>query len=151
MNTPLAVRRAASVMARSGPTDHIILIALLIRAGLSKSEAESTTRFVPLAFGREVLKGAGVHFSDTYILDGSELRLQDDPYFADAAFLAPVIAKETGPEVITRVALLSSEFQAINNALNAGSSIEGLVLSPPVMSWPEGVPRITKRKWWPPW
>ncbi len=155
MNLAEAIRRAIPVLVQYGTVDEPILVAWLTRAGLTMIEAEDAVRFIPLAFAREILKGSGVTLSDTYIRmrkDGTqeERPLKNEKFFSGAAFLAPQIITELGSEAFTAIVCLSPEFDAVNQALNAGSAPEDLIASPPVVSWPERAPEPEK-PWWKFW
>lgn len=153
MNIRDAILRAAPVLAQDGHNSE----AGLLRAGLSKEQAHDAIRFIPLAFGREVLTGVGVEFSDTYVrLVGSqqdERALNDEPFFREALALAPVVAAEAGFDVFNAIAMQSSEFQALNSALNAGAQVENLVASPPVVMCDSvaAAPAKQEKPWWKVW
>jgi hypothetical protein len=157
MNVRDAIRRAAPVLAQHGQVDSEFLLAWLLRAGLSKEQAHDAVRFIPLAFGRDVLEGVGVVFSDTYLRiagaesAGEERALNDEPFFREALSLAPLVASEIGFDAFNTVAMQSSEFQAINNALNAGAQVENLVASPPAMMYDATTAAPAKRPWWKLW
>ena len=154
-NIAAAIRLAVPVLAERGTLDRGILMAWLIRAGLSKEQAHDAIRFIPLAFGREILNGLGVVLSDTYVRvrDGQEEErpLAAEPFYRQAAELAPTFAAD----LFNPVAMQSSEFQAVNQALHAGAQPDGLVASAPVIEWerddaaPAAEP--SARPWWKFW
>lgn len=150
MNTRDAIRRAVPVLVQYGH-ESVVLCPWLIRAGLSRSDAEAASRFVPLAFGREVLQGSGVQFSDTYVrVTGGveeERPLAGEPFFAEAQAMASEIERDA----VTTIAMQSSELQAVNAALNGGADLDGLVAGPPVIEWPAHLPAAPPRKWWQVW
>ncbi len=155
MNIRDAILRAAPVLAQYGHADSQ---PWLLRAGLSKEQAHDAIRFMPLAFGRDVLAGIGVDFSDTYIriVDSQqeERALNDEPFYREALALAPVVATEVGFDVFNSLAMQSSEFQALNSALNAGAEVENLVASPPVVmcDYAAAAPAKEEEKpWWKFW
>jgi len=157
MNVRDAIRRAAPVLAQYGQGDPQILLAGLLRAGLSNEQAHDAVRFIPLAFGRDVLDGAGVVFSDTYLRiagpqsAGEERPLNDEPFFREALSLATLVATEIGFDAFNTVAMQSSEFQALNNALNAGAQLENLIASPPAMMYDTAAAAPAKPPWWKFW
>jgi len=156
MNVRSSIQRAAPVLAQYGSIDQGILLAWLIRSGLSRADALNAIRFVPLAFAREILSGSGVAFDDTYIrvrADGSkeEHPLSGEPFFREAAGMASQIMAEVGSDAFTAIICLSSEFDAVNQALNAGASPEYLVASPPLVEWPDLPPAQQQRPWWKFW
>ncbi len=149
MNDADAVLRAAPVLAQYGDGDPVILKAWLLRNGLSHEQAHDAMRFVPLAFAREILNGMGVALEDTYvrIVAGTreERPLANEPFFREAVRMIPHL----DPSVVTTVAMQSSEFQAVNGALNAGADPANLVASPPVIECE--VFETKKRPWWQFW
>lgn len=154
MNVQTAIRRAAPVLAQYGNTDDGILVVWLIRAGLSRADAHKSVRFVPLAFARVIL--GDVPLPDTYIRllpDGSqqEHALRDEEFFTAATALAPQITSELGNDAFTAIVCLSSEFDAVNQALNAGSAPHDLIMSPPVIEWSDALNEPPQRPWWKFW
>ena len=149
MNAAAAIRRAVPLLAEHG-TDDIVRVAL-IRAGLSRAEAAAAVRFVPLALGRAILlEGLGAELPDSYLLvhgDAREERkLADEPFFAETLKLASQLGPAAG-----QVALASSEVQAVNAALNAGSRPEDLVASLPVVMWEDGIDDAPPKPRWKFW
>jgi hypothetical protein len=156
MDVGSAIRRAVPVLVQYGTIDEDIRRAWLIRNGLSRAEAEMAVRFIPLAFAREILAGTGVMLSDTYIrlrADGTqeERALRDEQFFTASAYLASIILKEIGGDAFTAIVCLSSEFDAVNQALNAGSSPHHLIASPPVITWTDALESWKPRPWWKFW
>jgi len=156
MDVGTAIRRAVPVLAQHGTVDEDIRRAWLIRNGLSRAEAEMAVRFIPLAFAREILAGTGVTLSDTYVRmrdDGTqdERALRDEPFYVASAYLASIILKEIGGDAFTAIVCLSSEFDAVNQALNAGSSPHDLIASPPVITWTGELSAWKPRPWWKFW
>jgi hypothetical protein len=149
MNVETAIRRAVPILAERGQTD--IVMVWLIRAGLSREHAHDAMRFIPLAFGREILGGMGVALDDSYVRmsDGTqeERTLADEPFYREAQKLTTAFP----PEVFTAVAMQSSEFQAVNQALNAGAQPDGLVASPPMIEWNRPADAPSSRPWWKFW
>ena len=155
MNVATAIRRAVPILAEHGRTDSGILRSWLLRAGLSSEQAHDAVRFIPLAFGRQILAGMGVELPDSYIrvraVDGrrEERPLAEEPFYREAWKAATTLGSELGGDVFTNVALLSSELQAVNEALNAGASPENLVASAPLIEWNR--PPSSPPPWWKFW
>ncbi len=150
MDIGRSIRRAVPLLAQYGNMDQGILLAWLIRAGMSRQEAHDAMRFVPLAFGRELLKGMGVVLSPAYINMTAGAReeraLDKEPFYRAAMWLASLIAKEDAA-MFSIVATQSSEVQAVNAALNGGADAAGLVASPPVIECT--MPTCaTLKPWW---
>ena len=84
--------------------------------------AERLLVFLPMAFTRRLLPD--VRYPDTVAAPGGRVRLADEPVFAAAA----ARARNADRAEIERVALRCSEFNAINNALEDGADLRGLVI-----------------------
>lgn len=155
MNVATAIRLAVPILAEHGRADSGIVRSSLLRAGLSSEQAHDAIRFVPIAFGRQILAGMGVALPDSYIrvraVDGrrEEKPLAEEPFYREAVKSAPKLGSELGGDVFTTVALLSSELQAVNEALNAGANAEDLVASPPLIEWNR--PPSLPPPWWKFW
>jgi hypothetical protein len=156
MRAANAIRRAVPVLAQYGNSE--IVTVWLLRSGLSKLDAAAAIRFVPLALGRAILlEGLGIALSDSYLLvnDAAGTREEKpfggEPFFTETMKLAPALGAELGIDVVSAVALLSSEVQAVNAALNAGAPAENLVASLPVVQWEEGVDNAPKPPRWKFW
>src|SRR5438067_2433887 len=156
MSAANAIRRAVPILAQYGNAE-IVMVGLL-RGGLSKLDAVAAIRFIPLALGRAILlEGLGIALSDSYLLVNDaagtreEKRLGDEAFFAETMKLAPALRAELGIDAVSAVALLSSEVQAVNEALNAGAQAENLVASLPVIKWEEGVDNAAKPPRWKFW
>jgi hypothetical protein len=95
----------------------------LTAAGVSPWLAERLVVFLPMAYVRRLL--ADVSFSDGLATPGARLALQEEPVYLAALARAQL----AGREEIQRIALRGSEFDAVNNALKAGSQLSNLRLS----------------------
>jgi hypothetical protein len=152
----LILRAIPSFTSRSSLDSAGLRLALSIDADLTHAEAGAVLELVPLAFGRVLLDGMGIVFSDEYVRideNGTERlrrKLGDEPLFREALELAPEVMATSGQDVFTAVAIRSSELQAVNNALNAGADPSGLMMSAPVMVWVEERAE-KKRPWWKVW
>jgi hypothetical protein len=142
----------------------------LTRRGVCPAVAEQAVALIPLAFGRWMI--ARMEMSsppDEAIVmrdDKSQrtIRLEENAIYRDARRLVDeglkygTISKDDFEAIMTR----SSEFQALNTALHAGSKPADLVFSRPVIhashDWSEDEPAIAmpssasappkKKPWW---
>ncbi|HEX6686627.1 MAG TPA: DUF6348 family protein [Candidatus Limnocylindrales bacterium] len=122
---------AAFLAGQEPPSDDDIR-ADLRHGGVEPWLAERLILFLPLAFGRRLLPG--VQLSGDF-LDGP----QPSTLTGDAVFrAASVRAQRANRAEVERIGLRSSEVDAVNNALNAGSRLEDLVLGPAAL--PEPLP-----------
>lgn len=151
-----AVRRAAEVLAANTECDIFGVIAALEWDGFPADTAMDVAAFLPLAAGRAFLEGAGPRFPDFYIRVDDEGRersrrpLLDEPLYRAALALVPVVAAQ-GEAALMAVLVHSAEFQAINEALHAGSQPEELLAAPPALPWAEGMPETAApppAPWW---
>lgn len=127
-------------------------IDVLAEGGIDRKTAEDIHAFLPIAFGRLLLDRMKVVYPDEYVLinrDGGfrkDLPLWDEPVYRRAMLLAPGFAfSQRYGEAFKYVALCSAEIDAVNNALNAGSKPEDLVLGMPLVVEP-GTDRQTFEK-----
>ena len=109
---------------------------LLTSEGIDKELVHRIYTLSPLAFGRVVLHGIGVEYSPCYtrIKSGGSLQkqfhLMRDPVFARGMALSQDFMNCDLLEAFKEPATTSAEFDAINNALHAGSNPKDLKLSP---------------------
>lgn len=128
------------------------LINTLASNGVVESVAERVVRFTPVAFGRQLLDGLGITFSDEYwrfdamgkvVQSGN---LSEDDVFTAATTTAPTFTQSPSFQTI---ALSSSEVSAVNQALNGGSNPADLVAGPVVIfdeqPTPMGITRAQDR------
>ena len=147
------IRRAVPVLIAHGQDDQDVLASSLIRAGLTQEQAHDAIRFIPLAFGRELLRGTGVTLPDTFlrVFDNAteEVALEDEQFFRGASFLAPTLARELGGAAFGVLAMQSAEVRAVNEALHAGSEPRDLVIGPPLVECTFA--RRPPEPWWKIW
>lgn len=140
MDPRSAVERALPAFSQVRPGDWTGLRSVLVRAGLPAGRASEVSALMPIAFGRALMDGMGVTFSPEYaVADGSGStrtagRLADHPvYAAAAAKVAEMMESQVDGDALVGVALWSSEFSAVNQALNAGSNPADLEAGPPLL------------------
>jgi hypothetical protein len=116
----------------------------LQEADISPAIANRLLEFMPLAFARVFLDGLGIEFSDYYIRFDSKTnrkvskKLVDEPAYSESlAVASTLMAEQKAGDDFISVVSRSSEFVAMNKALNDGSRPEDLVSSPPVLLWNE--------------
>jgi hypothetical protein len=131
----------------------------LKEAGIPASLSNRLLEFMPLAFARAFVDGLGIEFGEYYIRFDPKTdkkvskRLTDEPVFTESfSYASSLIAGKQEGNEFTAVVFRSSEFVAMNKAMNDGSRPEDLVSSPPVMLWDgesdeQGKPAPAKPKW----
>ena len=135
------VRRALPIFLQNAQYELITLRVALTVKFFKEHETEALVEFVPLAFGRSLLDGMGIRFEDDYVrvdAGGNERmrrRLADEPVYVAALKLAPIVMQSMGQDAFMAIAGRSSELQAVNAALNAGSAPADLQASTPVLAW----------------
>ncbi len=112
--------------------DEFDYIVALMAIGLKQTEASKAFLFIQVAWGRSVLSKTGVHLSDEYLAfdeTGGEVsgRLDTVPWFVKASRSVRYYERHPG---FRKVLMGGAEFQAVNQALNAGEQAEDLFLSP---------------------
>src|SRR5947209_567159 len=137
INEPLtpesAVAQLAEIVApRRAFTEEEVYVALA-DAGIPDSLADRAFKFTQIAWGRTFLAGLGITFSPEYVCFNAagevveSGRLADEPCFAAASRLADQFSRTPG---FVRLAVMSADVVAVNQALHAGSKPENLVMTP---------------------
>ncbi len=140
----LDIRRAMAVL-----IDHAIrgddqVVEELVKLGYELTDARLLVALVPLAFGRvvasDVFREAPPRFSDTAVLvtaDGEEpLLLDEDPFFAEATFLArqTMSIESMAPDHINALLGRSAELAIVQAAIDGRIDPGELELPPPRIS-----------------
>lgn len=113
------------------------VVASLVSQGMSPVTAEKLAVLVPLAFGRALISHiATIAFPVRAILmskDGAEkvCDLRSEPIFLAALDIATEMCHKGRRDLFEPAALFSAEFSCANQALRAGSSLEGGVFAEP--------------------
>lgn len=100
--------------------------------GIDEKLAHQIRELVPIALGRNLLAGLEIAFPPDYIrlrADGSivpNLMLMSEPVFARASILDWRLREAGLGDAVKGLATSGAEFNAINNALNGGTSAEAL-------------------------
>jgi hypothetical protein len=120
------------------------------------SLTDSLLEFMPLAFGRVLLDGMGIEFSNFYVRFDAETGRKQKKLFIDNSVYQElfevasyIVTNKMAGEAFTAVALRSSEVMSVNDLLKKGSNPKDLVLSPPYMQWDEndGLEVKNERSW----
>jgi len=135
----------------------------LVEAGIPRALATDLIEFLPLALSRAALQGMGIGFKDYFIRvlpSGETLppkKLADEPVFREGLAMAGEV-RRGGRAGFLAVLQCSSEFVAVNNALNAGSKPENFEHAPQIIMTREDDPRSfthpsktavkQERPWW---
>lgn len=123
----------------------------LVDEGVKARDAERATNFFQLACSRIFLEGLGVTPTEKYVrfdADGVILEggaILDEPIYAASLEALRVCSS---PQAFLRIAMSSSEVDAVNQALHAGANPTDLVATPSAMfderPTPEGL-AVAKR------
>jgi len=138
------VTDAVALFRTSPEFDDVAAFKALLNRGVSRQLAARLVEFVPMAYCRVLLRDVGVQFPDSFRRAGerSEARpLASEPVW-EAAYALAISEVERGvrsPDVLM-VAARSAEFQAVDALLNRGSKAKDVVLTVPVLPWPEAGP-----------
>jgi hypothetical protein len=133
MDAKTAIAKLGNIVLESGDFSEEDIETALIAAGFSGIQAKRTYVLVQTAWARSFLGNLRIQFSPEYICLNAlgniveSGQLEQDPYYIEAQAFAKQYLKTSGGE---RLALMSSEVDAINQALKAGSKAKDLVLAP---------------------
>lgn len=133
-----AILRAVPVFVAHRGGDLYAIRDGLERAGIPAALAAEVIEFLPLAVARALLQGMGIRFADEYIrgtAQGQEIGrkpLMEEPVYREGLAMADEIVR-MGQDTFMAVAGWSSEYQAVNKAMNAGSRPEDMSFNPPLM------------------
>lgn len=152
----LDVGQAVALIATKPTLDDQALRQFLEKQQLSPHDASRAVAFVPLAFGRVLLRSLGVTFDDAALIETNgqrrEVQLSSEPVFAEATRLAEDAFTQgtLSKELFTAVAMRSAEVAAVNAALNAGHPAQSLVTAPPVLAIAEDakIAEAAAKPWW---
>jgi hypothetical protein len=131
-----AVERVAALVTADPQFTEDSVYASMSAAHVPDRDADLAYKFTQAAWGRLLLNGMGIKFAEQYyclngsgdVVDAGTLREQ--PYFLAATRLGPRYATMAG---FKRMAAMSSDFQAVNQAMKSGSQPENLVTAPLVL------------------
>jgi hypothetical protein len=136
------IRRAVAVLRKLANSDDRQVYSALIESDIQPEMAEKLVMFLPIAYGRVLLKKMGIRFSNQFkraLNDGTlvEHAFADEPIWS-AVVECPreEVSGGISGEHLICVAARSAEFDAANQLLNGGSGPENIVLTPPVILWP---------------
>jgi hypothetical protein len=138
---------ARAIYAHTDLADHDLVARLQAVAGLSERDAELAVVFVPVAFGRVILRELGVAaFPTTYFIKDSrgtwvERRLPDEPWYRAAMRIAAAtvthgysaegcVGETPSRAEFEEVMYRSPEVACVSDALQAGLDLKGATLSP---------------------
>lgn len=139
--TEETIRRAVAMFRKLANSDDGQVCSALIESGVQPEIAEKLVMFLPIAYGRVVLKKIGIRFSDSFkhpLNDGTlvEHAFADEPIWrAIVECACDEVSRGISGEHLLSVAARSAEFDAVNQLLNAGSTPANIVLTPPVILW----------------
>jgi hypothetical protein len=155
-----SIQTAVEIMRSHRQSSEGEIFQLLLDRGIDRPIAVQLVTLLPIAYGRVVLAGSGVLFSDTYLcLDeggepGAASRLDGVPLWTEAvAFAKHEVSSEVAGEALLAIAGRSSEVDAINKALHDGKKLQNLRCFPPLFPWPDfassvGSGRAVKKSRW---
>lgn len=125
---------------------------------MPKRHAERILEFMPIAFGRVLMKDSGVEFQSSYerrkpgSTKGKEFSFaKNDTYKASLAYGQRQQQSSSGLPRINAVAVRSPEIKAIEEMVNSGVKPENIVLSNPVFGWSKKPENPDDKAWWQVW
>ncbi|WP_308364879.1 MULTISPECIES: hypothetical protein [unclassified Microbulbifer] len=129
------IKEVLPVFLEMKESDDIEISEALKDQGLKLEDAERVSAFIPSAFCRIALSHKfNLGFPDTYCIEGKEdeFSYKEEPIYKLGIEMASEIYHNEPElaEVFNCIVTRSSEFNSVNNALNAGADIEGANYSP---------------------
>jgi hypothetical protein len=140
--TEETIRRAVAIFRKLVNSDDGQVCSALIESGVQPEMAEKLVMFLPIAYGRVILKKIRIRFSDTFkhpLNDGTlaEHAFADEPIWRAIVECArDEVSRGIAGEQLLSVAARSAEFDAVNQLLNGRSTPDNIVLTPPLILWP---------------
>ncbi|MGB3206866.1 MAG: hypothetical protein WBB28_17930 [Crinalium sp.] len=134
------IESSLSVFQEFPQVNNKVIVEKLISQGISRQDAWRIVCFVPLAFNRILMHSSGVAFSNECIIEVQgktkiTKQLKDEPFFQETLSIAlsqSSYCQEYWMNLVSR----SVELKAINQSLYAGSNLEDLLLSSPILVLP---------------
>ncbi len=130
---------ATRVLQKTEATDPDPIVEELIAAGVpDRKRAIRLYHLVPIAWGRLLLESMGVSAPNSYKTwnpktdKSTEHRFDQDPLYQEIMAVLPAACAQATQEQAQRMLMRSSEINAVNQALDAGSDLRDLILSPPM-------------------
>jgi hypothetical protein len=125
---------------------------------MPKRHAERILEFMPIAFGRILMRESGVEFQPTYERRKPDSAKRKEYAFAkNAAYIASLEYAErqnqsvTGLPTLNAVAVRSPEIKAIEDMVNSGVETQNIVLSKPILGWTSIPENPDEKIWWQVW
>ena len=131
------LRKTLNVFLEMNDSDDIPMCSEIKALGFKAYDAERIVAFLPIAFCRVALSHKfDIEFADVYRIKNSddEFSFQNEPVYKAAIELGSHIYhhEEDLAESFNTIAMRSSEFNVVNQALNNGTDIAGAKLSAPL-------------------
>jgi hypothetical protein len=160
-----AVKIAAPLFHAQKSLEDEDLVNTLTEVGVPLLLARRIVVFMPLAFGRIMLKELNVNVSDVYeyfqkkggFTDKKRRKLVDEPVYKESLKLAAKMAgKETTGQIFLAIAFRSAEVNAVNQMELQGSKPENIVLTPMLTMWDlyeesDNLEASQTKNWWEFW
>jgi hypothetical protein len=126
---------------RADPTaDDEAIIRRLTDHGLSAQQATKLVQFAPIAFTRFLYRAEGVQFAPNYVVLGADGQpvaqrpVADEPAYGEAwGHCEDAAAGGAGDEYFIPIASRSGGYRAIQEFVQQGLNLSGVVTGPPVM------------------
>ncbi len=160
-----AVKIAAPLFHTQKSLEDEDLVNILMEVGFPLLLARRIVVFMPLAFGRIMLKELNVNVRDEYeyfqkkgvFTDKKRRKLVDEPVYRESLKLAAKMAgKETTGQTFLAIAFRSAEVNAVNQLELQGSKPENIVLTPMLTMWDlyeesDDLEATQAKNWWEFW
>jgi hypothetical protein len=130
----------AIALLQAGPTaDDAVILRDIVNCGVDEATAVRLVQFVPIAFTRFLYRDSGVRFAVNYVVLGpngqpvAERPVGAEPAFREAWAYCERAAGGVAEESFVPVAARSGGYRALQELLEKGLGLRGVITSPPIL------------------
>lgn len=148
------VEKALLLFIENSDLDEDSMFDVFIKNGIEPAIAEKIMSFVPIAFFRSMMDSTELSFCDYYLLMNQEGEaVGRNSFDSEETYKIgyKLSASIEGRDEYLSIAGRSPELHAVNKALNSGSKLSDLELSPVVITFYDQIDEgkvSSKEKWW---
>ena len=158
MNLEQSLDLAITIFTQYESSSWEALESAMYASKMPKMHATRILEFMPIAFGRVLMKDSGVEFQDSYerrkpgARKGKEFAFAANRVFTESLKYAErQAASSSGLMSLNAVTVRSPEIKAIEDMVNKGTNAENIVLSKPVLGWTRKPENPDEKAWWQLW
>jgi hypothetical protein len=147
MDVSEAIKKTIHIFAEHRDSHWEVLVQAIEDSGIPVSVTAKLAEFMPLAFGRVLMKDLGISFREEYVryvfsggktVVKQQRKLTDELVYRESLRIASKMeAEKIDGEEFLAVAYRSAEFNVVNDMELKGVKPENLVLTCPYLEWRE--------------